>query len=537
MPNVECGLEVGCDNYNLMDRKEDGSTHHFIRKICKDMDGNISSLDLELDGSTEYLVEGDVFPSMPDADGNCAATVVARDMWDLSPKGRQSVNDKHCATPFLRHMVYDCKGNVDRVYDTERDGVTSYAAAQAIYCTGGGGGLPSLVELEWPHIVPVEADDDNGAYQRFKMGVKNPQTNEVGYIYLDTVSPSPPYDPNRIGCGRSINGRVAVDTPGSTANWRARPSNDSRFTFTTDSIVRNMSSLRLDFNDLDTFEGVWGLDPWPDYIVDSTGREDTFEVDIEKGAIHPFENDRTVFAYYFTIPDVITHLYHNSGGGRACHSANFTGYTYVPGPCCDCCADDTEVGEPGEEDVPYVLTTGFKKLLDGDAIFTLPPAGSELVSVRVNSLRGAATVNTALGSSTLSENTEASWEANDPKASLGPITVLADDMNSAEINVSWVARPNPASSGYILDAGFKKLRDGDPNFTIPPTGYQLISVRVNSLRGAAAVTTASGTSTLPESTEASWEVNGPKASLGVISVLADDINDAEINVSWVAKRI
>lgn len=425
-----CNLDVGCDTYNLIDQRDDGSVHYFIRKICKDADGNVTTTDYELDGSTEYVVEGTVVTTLT---GSGCTSVVVRELWDLNPKGKTSVESMHCATPFLQHIVYDCEGDVERVYNTERDGLTHYEVAEAVDCNSGG--IPSLLELAWPPQTPLLDPTDNDEYKKFILRAENPETHEIAEIYFETEQRTYPesYQGNppcrfREGDAETL-GIVAVNAPLSSGGWRQNPGNNSRFTFTLSESVRQMSSFRLEFYDLDTFEGVWGLEPWPQYIVDSDGRTDTFEVDESVGAIHPFVNNITLYAYYFTIPDQITHLYRNVGGGFACHAASFTGYTYKSGPCCDCC---------GAEE----LEAGFKKMHDGDPAFVLPPEGYELVSARVHSLRGVITVVTGSGtSSTLPQNTEVSWDTNGSKASLGTLTITTPPLwDAAEVNISWVGR-------------------------------------------------------------------------------------------------
>src|SRR5690606_1609444 len=62
--------DVGCETFILKDEHADGSHHFFLRKICKDGAGAVTITDVELDGQTEYVAEGEVLP--PNG-GDCSA--------------------------------------------------------------------------------------------------------------------------------------------------------------------------------------------------------------------------------------------------------------------------------------------------------------------------------------------------------------------------------------------------------------------------------------------------------------------------------
>jgi len=62
MSSTECFDDVGCEAFILMDRREDGTEHYFVRKICKGLDGVRITYDLELDGQTPYTPLGEVLP-------------------------------------------------------------------------------------------------------------------------------------------------------------------------------------------------------------------------------------------------------------------------------------------------------------------------------------------------------------------------------------------------------------------------------------------------------------------------------------------
>jgi hypothetical protein len=402
MSSTKCFDDVGCEAFILMDRREDGTEHYFVRKICKGLDGVRITYDLELDGQTPYTPLGEVLP-VQTGSGDCSATVFIKDFFDLAPEGQvildETDNEKFCATPFLRHFVYDCDGKVKEVYDTGFDGepYTPVSVSEAL-----SGSIPSVKNVIWPSIRHELHPDDGGENKRFLLPVTHPKTGATGYVDFQSATAS---NPTASGGCNYAGENVSVNAPISGGNWRSKPSENSRFTFRPDNVVKQMSMLRLEFRDLDVFEGVWGLTPWPDAIVDRNGSKETIETDDAPNirAIHSLIPDNVVYAYYFKIPDEITHLYRNAGGGTACHAARFTGYTIEPGPCCSGCVEEEEEVEEVVVDYkcPELLTTGMKTLREDDAVVALPMTGFDLISVSVDSLRGETTVTTMDGTGTL----------------------------------------------------------------------------------------------------------------------------------------
>src|SRR5690606_20808435 len=352
-------VDVGCETFVLKDQQEDGSESFFLRKICKERDGTVILEDTELDGTTPYTPEGNVLP--PASGGDCSATVFAREMWDLAPTGQVILDDqtteKQCATTFLRHYVYDCDGKIKEVYDTETDGLTAYEAVQPIEARGA---KPSVRYAIWPMEGVDVHEDDNGENRRHWFNVRNPETEEVGRLEFETEVSNDPfcdtYHPNA---------HLVVTLNESTGRWFTEPNNQSKMTFRPDDVTKQMAMLRLDFADLDMFEAVWGLTPWPDKIVDASNNEprmvdneadallyvdsateipETFLVYPELGAIRARENNLVVHAYYNTIPEEISYRYHNFRNGKSCHIPEFTGYALQEGPCCNGCEDDIDVG-------------------------------------------------------------------------------------------------------------------------------------------------------------------------------------------------
>jgi len=334
--------------------------------------------------------------------------------------------------------VYDCDGKVKEVYDTGFDGepYTPVSVSEAL-----SGSIPSVKNVIWPSIRHELHPDDGGENKRFLLPVTHPKTGATGYVDFQSATAS---NPTASGGCNYAGENVSVNAPISGGNWRSKPSENSRFTFRPDNVVKQMSMLRLEFRDLDVFEGVWGLTPWPDAIVDRNGSKETIETDDAPNiqAIHSLIPDNVVYAYYFKIPDEITHLYRNAGGGTACHAARFTGYTIEPGPCCSGCVEEEEEVEEVVVDYkcPELLTTGMRTLREDDAVIALPMSGFDLISVSVDSLRGETTVTTMDGTGTLPVGVSASWSSNGPDTALGPVTVAVATNTISQANVTWVSR-------------------------------------------------------------------------------------------------
>ncbi|WP_163269019.1 hypothetical protein [Chelativorans alearense] len=316
---IECeNCEPTATTQLLYDIRADGTVVPFRRDTVVDCEGNIlSSNDTTLDGQ-DYVVDpnGQVVPQPP----ACASTVHAREMRDLRPDVEPNEEGQRCAVPFFRNYVYDCEGNFVRHYDTDAEGqpYTPIAVADTT------DGIPSLVELEWPQT-NVIADPDGQEGHDYIYTVTNPRTGEEARIKFNTVTA--PGGSTPCGANWQPGQNVSVNAPLGHANP------ESRFTFTLDEVAQRMTSLRLDFIDIDPWEGVRSLDPVPDRVefIDGEG------VWVPgTGDIDALVQNITARAYYDNPPATITHLYRNAGGGVACHAAAFQGLTYASGPYCNC---------------------------------------------------------------------------------------------------------------------------------------------------------------------------------------------------------
>src|SRR5690606_10919252 len=288
----EDDIDVGCETFILMDQRQDGTEQFFLRKICKDVDGNVTVEDLMLDGETEYVVDGT--PLSPEVfRDNCSATVFTREMWDLAPGDLASniVTQKQCATTFLRHYVYDCDGKIKEVYDTTSDGLAPYEPVRPIEAQGA---LPSVVRLPWPTEGVELHEEDNGEDKRYWFSVRNPDTDEIGRVEFLSETPTDP-GVSVATAGRCTGLRGFLQAPAAHTTgiaWFDEPNNQSKFTFRPNAVVKQMSMLQLDFLDLDTFESIHGLPPWHDKIVDEFGNPPLF-VDNDEDALFYVDEDTT----------------------------------------------------------------------------------------------------------------------------------------------------------------------------------------------------------------------------------------------------
>jgi len=438
-----------CETFILTDVLDDGSEHPFLRKICKGLDGEITTTDFELDGTQTYAVVGTVVP--PSSGGDCAATVNVIQLYDIAPKNGvildQADAKKICGVPFLRHYTYDCEGKVDGTpNDTDMDG-NPYKAVKAVAAVGNG--IPSVKHVVWPSEGFVLHEQDNGENKNFWLRVKHPRTGDVGSIKFFTNQKV-----GSGGCGNQDSKKLSVNAPVSGGNlnnvWTKNPNNGSKFRFETDEVVRQMDMFRLEFLDLDTFEGIWGLTPWPDEIVDSEGSKDLLQTDKSVGAIRSSKDNVHVFAYYYEIPDVIEHFYHNTGGGTACHAPSFVGFTIEPGPCCTGCGGEEEEQQQEQEQSGSIsrcaeqLTIGMMDVGNQDNMrveFTVPPAGYDLVSAKIECLGGEAMLETGGVAQKIVVGRSVSWQAPGSGQILSPIKITVKDVPIKQHSfVTWIAR-------------------------------------------------------------------------------------------------
>ncbi|MEU8831751.1 hypothetical protein [Streptomyces sp900116325] len=299
----------------------------FLRTVCRDCDGTVTTVtDTMLDGTTPYTPVGEVGVCMPATpDEPCPSTVQVLRLCDLNPDVDPDPDGNRCATPFLRHLIYDCTGAVTSTQDTAMDGVTAYTPVQVVDC--GTGGVPALFELDWPQAGIVEDPALPGG-QDFIYTLTNPDKGDAATIHLHASRAAGG------GCG-------AYDPTNPVFN------NPTAYTLNLSPEAQAMTRFRLDFNDLDNFEGINALTPRPDSVVFDNG---TGTYDPAAGTIRTNESANpgpTVYAYWNTPPSTITWGYANNGGGTACCQVAFRGTTLKPGGCCSGC-DGTSDGEsPG----------------------------------------------------------------------------------------------------------------------------------------------------------------------------------------------
>ncbi|MFF1834235.1 hypothetical protein ACFVXE_08520 [Streptomyces sp. NPDC058231] len=276
-------------------------------------------------GNPVALPGGTHLAVCPNAADPCVSSVTVMRMCDLNPAVAPDADGKRCAVPFLRHMVYDCTGAVTEVRDTELDGTTAYTPVNVVDCTGG---VPSLVELDWPLSGIVEDPALPGG-RDFIYTVTNPDTGDVATVHLHASNPAGgscgPYDPTHPVFNNPTAYRLDLSPE-----------------------AQAMTRFRLDFNDLDNFEGISGLTPRPDSVVFENG---TGTYDPATGTIRTNESANpgpTVLAYWNTPPATITWGYANNGGGTACCFVSFLGTTLKAGGCCSQCTGTGDGESPGQ---------------------------------------------------------------------------------------------------------------------------------------------------------------------------------------------
>lgn len=120
----ERDLVLLCD----VDWDDQGNTtrNSFVRDYQRDETGRVTGhQDYDLDGQP-YTPAGMVTVCQPEPEEPCASTVTVLRLCDLNPDVQPTEDGKRCATPFLRHLVYDCTGALVETRDTTMDGTTPY---------------------------------------------------------------------------------------------------------------------------------------------------------------------------------------------------------------------------------------------------------------------------------------------------------------------------------------------------------------------------------------------------------------------------
>ncbi|MFJ3274016.1 hypothetical protein [Streptomyces sp. NPDC086776] len=300
----------------------------FLRTVCRDCDGTVSTVtDTALDGSTPYVPVGEVGVCEPPAqDEPCPSTVQILRLCDMNPDVAPDEDGKRCATPFLRHLVFDCTGALIETRDTATDATTAYTPVNVVDCASG---QPALVELDWPQTGIIE-DPTLPGRQDFIYTVTNPETGDAAQIHLHASSAA-----GEAACG-------VYDPSAPVFN------NPTNYTLDLSPEAQAMMRFRLDFRDLDNFEGINALTPRPDNVVFENG---TGTYDPATGNIRTNESANpgpTVYAYWNTPPARTTWGYANTGGGGACCMVAFLGTTLKPGGCCAGCGGSGDGVFPGE---------------------------------------------------------------------------------------------------------------------------------------------------------------------------------------------
>ncbi|MFZ4160437.1 hypothetical protein ACOZDE_18700 [Streptomyces griseoincarnatus] len=299
-----------CEQSVLCDVTEEGATA-FLRTVCRDCTGTVvSTLDTGLDGTTPYAPVGTVGSCGPDG---CQTTAVQTiRLCDLDPTVEPDEEGRRCAVPFLRHLAYDCAGAILGFHDTGLDGTTPYTPVQVVDCQcETGEGLTSSIEVPWQVVSVVE--DPAGV---------------AGQDFIYTVSPET--DPSRIG---TIHVHVSQPAGGACGPYDINNlvfSNTSAYTLTLDAVAQEMSYLRVDLIDFDTFEPV-GINsgmPEPDRLGGTAGWNPAHT------RIVPAESNGTGYMYWDNPPAQVGWTVFNQGGGTSCSALSFQGMTVEPGGCC-----------------------------------------------------------------------------------------------------------------------------------------------------------------------------------------------------------
>jgi hypothetical protein len=300
-----------CEQTVLCDVVEDEGTRSFLRTVCRDCTGAvISVLDTELDGTTPYGPAGTVESCGPD---DCPTTSVQTiRLCDLNPDAEPDEEGRRCAIPFLRHLAYDCSGDLLGFHDTGLDGTTPYTPVQVVDCQcASGQGVTSSIEVPWQTVSVVE--DPAGLPQQ---------------DFIFTVSPE--NDPSRVGTVHVHVSRPAGGACGAYDINHLVFSNSATYTLTLDAVAQEMSYLRVDLMDFDTFEpvGIGSGTPEPTRLGGTAGWNPAHT------RIVPAENNGVGYMYWDNPPETIGWTVFNTGGGTSCGSLSFQGMTVEPGGCC-----------------------------------------------------------------------------------------------------------------------------------------------------------------------------------------------------------
>ncbi|MFJ7489684.1 hypothetical protein ACIQZB_00235 [Streptomyces sp. NPDC097727] len=287
------------------------ATVPFLRTTCRDCDGLVlDTTDTLLDGATPYTPAGTVGVCHPPETEPCASTVATLRLCDLNPNVQPDETGKRCAVPFLRHLVHDCTGALVETRDTAMDGTTAYTPVEVVDC--GSGGVPAQVEVPW-QLVSVTEDPAGTARQDF----------------IFTLSPED--DPTQVGTVRVHASRPAGGACGAYDINHLVFSNTSAYKLTLDEVAQQMTTLRLDLVDFDSFEPVQLLAGTPEPRLGGTAVWNAAHTQIV-----PTQNNGTGTLSWDSPPATISYQIWNTGGGTSCSALSFAGITLRPEGCCGC---------------------------------------------------------------------------------------------------------------------------------------------------------------------------------------------------------
>ncbi|MEU6628463.1 hypothetical protein ABZ905_09225 [Streptomyces parvus] len=277
-----------------------------------DCNGTVTAVDPE---TREPIPAGAVLNcQVPPGDCEAAAVQVLR-LCDLNPDVAPGDDGLICATPFLRHFVYDCAGTAT-FHDTEMDGVTEYTPVEAVDC---GESAPSLREQVWNTTAVVQDP-----------------VNPLVFTY--TVANSE--DPTQTGTVRMTSSRAFGGSCPSTATAPVF-NGPVTFLFEPDATVLALADvLRVDALDWDAFEDKV-VSPAPSKVESDTGHT------LNPGnRWHSTVNNNTGHFYFNGPPASVSMFNRNDGGGVACAAPAFGFITLVPGPPCGAVAELDHVVQP-----------------------------------------------------------------------------------------------------------------------------------------------------------------------------------------------
>jgi hypothetical protein len=283
----------------------------------------------------------------------CASSVTTLRLCDLNPDVQPDADGKRCATPFLRHLVFDCAGALVDQHDTGLDGA-AYTPVEVVDC--GTGGVPALVEVPW-NIVGIAPDPADAAR---------------GLIY--TLSPDD--DPTITATvAVHVTSNINSTCPGTPPNYAV--SNPCTYTFTPDATLQDVATyVRVDLLDFDNFEPVSGLTPRPDRLGGTAYWDGN--------TVRPTENDGAGSMYYDGPPAQMSYRVGNTGGGTSCSALSFAAVSLKPQGCCGCTGDGggADTGRTVQElcvistAAPDVVQTWTRVIeADGTTVFYLDPTG------------------------------------------------------------------------------------------------------------------------------------------------------------------